>query len=130
MDSAAYVALSTALERELPSVLEDMLLKIERTRMEREDLAARGVQGRFVANCHLSVTVQTRYWITSFQELNDDANLLELRQRRALQALSNAARVDALSREAAVAGLILDGRDDDRTDSEADDAMVTDDEEL
>jgi Fe-S cluster assembly ATPase SufC len=101
MNSASYVALSTALEQDMPSVLEDMLLQIERTRMEREDLAAR------------------------FHHVNDYANKLELRAEFALHALSgglgggNVRRIE-------IAESILQG--DDSTDSVTD--METDDEEL
>ena len=50
MDATAYLALSAALDRELPSALESMAEARERAAMAFEDLAARAITGRVVAN--------------------------------------------------------------------------------
>jgi hypothetical protein len=46
MDATAYLALSAALDRELPTALDDARLAIERLRMEKEDLAVCAMTGR------------------------------------------------------------------------------------
>ena len=89
MDAASFVALSTALDVSLPSALADALQQLERTRMEREDLAARGIQGRFACNCNFVQDASGRYWIQSFHSVCDmhldsvrahRANLREVQQ--------------------------------------------------
>ena len=50
MDATAYLALSAALDRELPSALESMAEARERAAMAFEDLAAHAITGRVVHN--------------------------------------------------------------------------------
>ena len=54
MDTTAYLALSAALDRELPTALDDARLTIERLRMEKEDLAARAITGRVNWNPYMT----------------------------------------------------------------------------
>jgi hypothetical protein len=50
MDAAAYLALSAALDRELPCAIEGLAEARERAAMAFEDLAAHAITGRVVSN--------------------------------------------------------------------------------
>ena len=71
MDMTTMQALRVVLQEAECEALERVRLDFERSSMQREDFAARGIMGRFAANCHFKSSVQSRYWVQSFHYLND-----------------------------------------------------------
>ena len=134
MDAASFVALSTALDVSLPSALADALQQLERTRMEREDLAARGIRGRFACNCNFEQDPSGRYWIQSFHSVCDmhldavrahRANLREVQQMVSTRT-TVATAVDQMLEDVGSFGEETDSDDDsdDETDDDEDAEMA------
>ena len=137
MDATSFVALSTALDISLPSALEDALQQLERARMEREDPAARGIQGRFAANCSFVQDVSGRYWIQSFHSVcdmhlesvrNHRANLREV-QRMVSTATTDATIATAVDQMLEDVGSFGEETDSDDEDDDDDDDEDDDDQD-
>ena len=62
MDAAAYLALSAALDRELPCAIEGLAEARERAAMAFEDLAAHAITGRVVSNVEQLPSGARRQW--------------------------------------------------------------------
>lgn len=60
MEPGSFVALHSALEHELPSVVEQLLLSLERERMAKEDAVAHALDGRGIVNCALDPKYRSR----------------------------------------------------------------------
>ena len=84
MDPGSYIALSPALGHSLPSVVEQLLLSLERERMAREDLAMLALDGRVVANCDLDPTYRL-IWRHLVWKYSGDCDEHRERARLALQ---------------------------------------------
>ena len=132
MDATSFVALSTALDISLPSALEDALQQLERTRMEREDLAARGIQGRFACNCNFVQDASGRYWVQDFHRASDmwleairshRVDLLEVHRvattTRARADLAVTVAVDQMLEDLGSVGEETEGDDEDEDDEDA-----------
>ena len=84
MDASSFVALSTALDHEVPSVVQNLLLSLEREKMTREDLAMQALCGRIVANIGLDPTYRTS-WHQLVRHYSQGCDTAEERARLALQ---------------------------------------------
>ena len=128
MDAASLGALSTALDVSLPSALKDALQQLERAQMEREDLAARGIQGRFAANRSFNSRVDSRYWIQSFHFVNDEyfeavrrhrADLREVQRVATTAGTDVATAVDQMLEDLGSVGEETESDDEDEDDEDA-----------
>ena len=54
MDVTTALALAAAIDHELPSLVQELMLERERKAMQLEDIAVQGVTGRFFANVDLA----------------------------------------------------------------------------
>ena len=54
MDANAALALAAAVDHELPSLVQELMLERERKAMQLEDLAVQGMTGRLYANVDLA----------------------------------------------------------------------------
>jgi hypothetical protein len=98
MDAGAYMALSAALQQQLPSALEDAVLALERQRMITEDIAAHGMSGKITCNPSLDLAARYEqaggirtpncpqdYWCAVTQKWYDHLQEAKERSRLALQ---------------------------------------------
>ena len=73
MDVAASLALAAAIDHELPSLVQELMLERERKAMQLEDLAVQGMTGMIVANLDM-IHSRVDHWgvrLDSWQEVVD-----------------------------------------------------------
>ena len=73
MDVAASLALAAAIDHELPSLVQELMLERERKAMQLEDLAVQGMTGMIVANLDM-IHSRVDHWgvrLNSWQEVVD-----------------------------------------------------------
>ena len=71
MDVAASLALAAAIDHELPSLVQELMLERERKAMQLEDLAVQGMTGMIVANLDM-IHIRVDHWgvrLDSWQEV-------------------------------------------------------------
>ena len=72
MDVTASLALAAAINHELPSLVQELMLERERKAMQLEDLAVQGMTGRLFANVDLDQEVVDDLYFVSWDDLVTD----------------------------------------------------------